>query len=490
MRNIFIFPTCYCLLSFGSVMSYNSPNVAIIGGGVGGTTAAYHIRKAFDEDEPRIDIYEAQKIGGRVATVEIAGRKYEAGASILHHQNKYMYDFIKAFGLRMKDRTHSKMGLYDGQQYVFKESDWNAVTVIRLLWRYGISLIRLDSEINSIIEKFSRIYDLQEKSYSFTTVQDLLAAMDPSMVNMTKYTAKEALLEMDFSDRFIDELALGAMRVNYGQTYNINALVGFISLAGAQPGLWSVYGGNDQVPVHLSEAAQSNTINSWVREIILKDGKFEVRSQNEVDINNNDVNANITTPPLSSHIYDIVVIATPLIDGMSDIKFTGFPEDIKNFPGRYHRTVATFVHGELNWPAVGLHEGEVDDIITINTDLKFNSISAILPIDYTKSSPSVPKVYKVFSQKPLSKEELDRLFMIRHETKVIDWLAYPHYIPPDILVPFKLARRLYYTSGAEWGGSCMEMSAIAGRNVALLAHNEWVGWPERVNKLPKGKDEL
>ena len=40
---------------------------------------------------------------------------------------------------------------------------------------------------------------------------------------------------------------------------------------------------------------------------------------------------------------------------------------------------------------------------------------------------SVPLVWKIFSQTPLTDEDLDSLFLQREETKVVDWLAYPHY---------------------------------------------------------------
>ncbi len=40
---------------------------------------------------------------------------------------------------------------------------------------------------------------------------------------------------------------------------------------------------------------------------------------------------------------------------------------------------------------------------------------------------SLPEVWKVFSQSPLTEEMLDEMFEHREETRVMDWLAYPHY---------------------------------------------------------------
>ena len=68
------------------------------------------------------------------------------------------------------------------------------------------------------------------------------------------------------------------------------------------------------------------------------------------------------------------------------------------------------------------------------------------------------------------------MFNNRSKTVVADWLAYPHYKATENSPwpqPFKLAHNLYYTSAVEWAGSAMEMSAIAAKNVANFAFNEW-----------------
>jgi len=43
---------------------------------------------------------------------------------------------------------------------------------------------------------------------------------------------------------------------------------------------------------------------------------------------------------------------------------------------------------------------------------------------------------------------------------------------------FKLHDALYYVNAIEWAASAMEMSAIGGRNVAILAYNDFL---ERYN---------
>ncbi len=52
-----------------------------------------------------------------------------------------------------------------------------------------------------------------------------------------------------------------------------------------------------------------------------------------------------------------------------------------------------------------------------------------------------------------------------------DWLAYPVYNPPEECPSFVLDSGMFYINGIEKAASAMEMSAIGGKNVALLARN-------------------
>ncbi len=69
----------------------------MIGGGIGGTSAAYFLRNNLGSSAV-IDLYEPNLIGGRVATINIDGRDYESGGSIIHPDNKYMVNFREEFG--------------------------------------------------------------------------------------------------------------------------------------------------------------------------------------------------------------------------------------------------------------------------------------------------------------------------------------------------------------------------------------------------------
>jgi hypothetical protein len=50
--------------------------------------------------------------------------------------------------------------------------------------------------------------------------------MNPEFVKYLSSSIKDVMKKEGFSDRFIDELVMGAMRTNYGQTTDVHGFVG------------------------------------------------------------------------------------------------------------------------------------------------------------------------------------------------------------------------------------------------------------------------
>lgn len=451
------------------------PYIAIIGGGIGGSTCSLYLSRLFGKDNVQIDIYERHKVGGRTGVVELGKSNYEAGASIIHGRNRHLVDIAKEFGLDHRTNViGGKLGIYDGKSFVFRESDFEWLTILKLMWRYGRNVVHWETFINEMLNKFDRIYKHQDDGYAFTSVQNLLMSMDTSFVNLTRITVAEFLEDLGFGKLFVDEMVAAVTRVNYGQTPSLSAFVGSVALAAAQGSLWSVKGGNYLLAEAALRASKAHLFRTKADTITLKDGRYMV-SSTYIDKNNNE--------DTRDKWYDIVIVAAPQTEDLASVKFVGFPHLHSKFPGRYHRTVATFVQGKVNCSYFGLgNNNDVGDIINIDTELNVNSLSVNSPVmDKVTSSDSECHVFKVFSQKPLSDVELKSMFSHIEETKVVDWLAYPHYVPPETLGFFQLHDRLYYTSGIEWIASAMEMSAIAARNVALLAHNQWLDYNDMVD---------
>ena len=59
-------------------------------------------------------------------------------------------------GLKPKKGISGKFGFYDGSEFVYSQGNWDILNTISLLWRYGISLMKLDGLIGEMLNKFER----------------------------------------------------------------------------------------------------------------------------------------------------------------------------------------------------------------------------------------------------------------------------------------------------------------------------------------------
>ena len=104
-----------------------------------------------------------------MATVELAGETFEAGASILHPKNFHAVDFTKMLNLSVKKPPSSESSLslwiWDGEKFVFKTLESKskssivqkivAITNSMLLFvRYGFSLFKMDSFVEVSFSAF------------------------------------------------------------------------------------------------------------------------------------------------------------------------------------------------------------------------------------------------------------------------------------------------------------------------------------------------
>ncbi|GAB6032858.1 Prenylcysteine oxidase-like [Chamberlinius hualienensis] len=460
------------------------PSIAVIGAGIGGASSTHFLRQLF-QTEVEIDVFEKDKVGGRLSTGEVDGQFYEIGGSALHPKNKYMMEFLKTLGLKKRHVFGIRLGQFDGKQFLVMEGDRPINSFGKLFHRYGNSISNWHTVIDQVLSHFLRIYEVQNRGYAFSSVDKLLTSAHPGLLNLTKVTASRYLLQNDLLPVFVNEVATGITRICYGQNTDINALAGTISLAGAKAGLWGVKGGNIKLPQLLIERAKIKPItNSKVTDVsLMANGKFQI----------------ITNGGPTKKEYDMVIVATPLIQNVSQIKFHNFPSNIGNFKGKYQQSVTTLVDGKLKSRMFNVennknnNNNEADDIqeiLTTHENNWFNSISRIYPVDQDEEWNASSTVWKVVSEKALKNEELDEIFEQRKTTLVKSWLAYPHYNPPDQLGPFVLYPGLFYTSAIEWAASAMEMSAIAGKNAALLAYYHWIADETLVDSCNMHKDEL
>lgn len=470
------------LFAFGIITTLNGfdekPRVGIVGAGIGGTSVAFFLRELFGENVD-IDVFEKQHVGGRLAPVTISEQNYNAGGTIIHPGNMYMVNFTNLLGLERDDKAEAgRLGIFDGNDIVFSTSDYTPVTIAKLFWRYGMDAYNIKTWVqNKILKQMNRLYELQKSGHAFSTVEDLLNAMDPDLVSYTKKSVRQLFKDEGFSDRFIDDFVMGAMRLNYGQTPDIHGLVGAVSMAGVEPGLWNVVGGNQLVPMGLLKKSGANLIRGKVTGISLS-------SESSPPVYELDYLPDKTADgaETKSKEYDIVILATPFYQGMTDIKFEDFQNTVTPVKNDFHLTVATFMEGQPNPSYFGVDsiENIPTTIFTTNESLFFNSFSKQKPV----SGKMVEKpVYRVFSNKVPNVNQLKTILPEWSDLRVINWMAYPEY-PSSVQLPsFTLHEQLYHLNAIEMAASAMEMSAVAAKNVALLAYYRYTGQYDKIDEV-------
>uniref|UniRef100_A0A8C8RPV2 Prenylcysteine oxidase 1 n=1 Tax=Pelusios castaneus TaxID=367368 RepID=A0A8C8RPV2_9SAUR len=460
-----------------SELRYPPGKIAIIGAGIGGTSAAYFLRQKFGKDI-QIDVFERGTVGGRLATINVEGREYEAGGAVIHPLNLHMKHFVKELGLSVPENQGGLMGIYNGDEFVFEESSWYIITVLKLLWHYGLNPLRMNMWVEGILDKFMRVYRYQSHDYAFSSTEGLLHALGgDDFIQMLNQTIGETMQKAGFSQKFINEVVTPAMRINYGQSANINGFVGAVSLAGVGSGLWSVKGGNKLICTGLLYASKAQLISGTV--LSVEEKMRSKRTGGTIKLY--EVSYNSTSGPATT-MYDIVFIATPLNHQDSSITFWNLNPSIPEFSNHYHQIVATFVHGRINASFFGYKDPShfyLSGIFTTeNPKLFINSIGVVSPVQNKQEELKQPMrsaIWKVFSKEPLTKDQISLLFSSYDSVKEKKWLAYPHYSVPKKCPPLILHDRIYYLNSIEWAASAMEMSAIAAKNAALLSYHRWYG---------------
>lgn len=253
-----------------------------------------------------------------------------------------------------------------------------------------------------------------------------------------------------------------------------------VSLAGAEPGLWSVLGGNGQIAMSLLKESKASLIEATVISVALVKDELGTGSISyEVEY----VETGSEEKEVKSREYDIVIMAAPIFGSRNKVSFVDFPGPVTSFSQDFHTTIAMFVEGGVNASTFQLSKRDEFPpmLLTVTPDLFFNAISKQTPVGL-ESQPE-REVWKTFLNKVPTEEQIARLFDNRTDLRLVDWLAYPEYKPNMDMPPFMLYDRLYYVNAIESAASAMEMSVIGSRNVALLAWNQWQGYFDKIDEI-------
>lgn len=327
MQRLALLPLLLVLLAASSSLAQQPQppstacRVAVVGAGIGGSAAAYYARELLEDDDGcSIAVFErAVRIGGRVENVSYDdGRPLEIGASILYSKNLHLMNAIDALGLHAGppiwnanssssgSGVDGTMGIWDDKagRLVFRSSEWDLLTALRVLWRYGpVRMWRLRRLVADTLEKFMAIYALQGATdgagdtteeaaatsstacpKGFATPEALWEAV--GLYDLTRISLREYLEEQRVggaSANIVKEVRalcvvlilhvsipkgwrtplytqfVGSVnRVNYNQNNDLNALAGLVSLCPTVTGaVVSVREGNARMAEAMLQTAQA-----------------------------------------------------------------------------------------------------------------------------------------------------------------------------------------------------------------------------------------
>lgn len=297
--------------------------------------------------------------------------------------------------------------------------------------------------VQEMVDRFCLYYSEFESRPVFDNVEEMLKWS--GLHALTQRTLEQELTNAGLSSLLISELITVITRINYGQSVDISGLAGAVSIAGSDPGLWSVDGGNWQLAAGLINHSKTTLhLHEEISSIVDAGGYYVLNS-----VKGNNYSCKVT------------VIATPL----DELNITFDPPVV--VPSRkLQHTFTTFVRGLLNLTYFGFsHASDIPVLIgTLETPVvPFSSISIL------KKYSEEDMAYKMFSRAPADDNLLDLLFSKRTETLRIDWPAYPHYQAPEVFAPIILdGKHLYYINSFENAASTIETSAVAAENVARV----------------------
>ena len=434
--------------------------VAIIGGGIGGSSAAYYLLK---NENINVDIYERRdRVGGRVYSQKVLNETQNFGASFLLKENQVIYKMITDLNVTVKpaeDEDGTNLGIFNDKSILLTLGTYDMINMFKVIWRYGLfSPLKGKKIIQQHLEKFNKIYDLLNNKNTSNTLHELLQKTENEYL-MTS-TIGDYLKQNGVGAKFVDELYNAVIAGIYNQHQEVNAYAGIVALIGSNNSPLSIVGGNDLLVKRIIEDNQANTnfklfLNTTIIEIsrnssifILKDS---LGNENE---------------------YDIVIIACPIVQ--TNITFTNIIiKKNNNSPDKFIAPHLTYVKGSQNPKYFGLKSDESLPKTLISTD---KNKGTLIQIAYFKDD-----IYKLVSEIELSEEQLESEGYFNKGVEIIlkhSWnFAYPqftHYSQNDLenLPEFVLEKNIYYINAIEVAASCMELSMISARNIVNIIENQ------------------
>jgi monoamine oxidase len=248
---------------FSKTASLVSP-VLIVGAGIAGLTAAYHLQQAGIP----VDLIEARgRVGGRlhsVHNVAETGISAELGAEFIDQNHRRVRRLVDALGLELVDLHALQSGLVD--TYFFNQRVWSPHEILR---DFAPIARQMDIDVAKLIA-----------FQSYRTASQAVRQLDQRSI-------AEYLDALPTSDTLREIIAV-AYRAEYGLEIAEQSCLNLLSLIDPHSSRLNLYGtseegfcvkgGNDQIPQRLAQRVrdclQPHTVLESLRS--LPDGRYQV----------------------------------------------------------------------------------------------------------------------------------------------------------------------------------------------------------------------
>ncbi|KAL0083019.1 Prenylcysteine lyase-domain-containing protein [Phycomyces blakesleeanus] len=450
--------------------------VAIIGGGAAGTSAAFWLKNAFENTDIDLHttLYESShRLGGRTMTTPVKGDPalgvIEVGASIFVEANHNLMNATKQFGLNRTTLAaqKQKLGVWDGQNFLFQETGSTYWDGVKFLWRYGSSPLKANRHLDTVLERFELLYE--NDALPYYSIEEAFEGV--GIYELLNTSAQEYLeSRMGVNTIFSEEIVQSATRANYGQDIDtLHALGAMVSLAAKNS--WSIQGGNFKIFEEFAERSgaeiRMETTVKKVEKIHDKQGGYTVTT------NNGD-----------TQIYDAVILAAPF----NPNEILELPVSTGSYVRDYKIVHVTLLAGYPDPSYFSSTENDVPNLIITTGNGLPNAFSKSTAPFTTFAVHRIlengESIVKIFSSTELKEELLDQLFYNRTWTYHQAWNAFPvlhpntdskSSWPPIIIDGFENPGLggLIYVNAFESAISTMETQTIASKNAAKILHTEW-----------------
>ncbi|KAK3306008.1 uncharacterized protein B0T15DRAFT_485483 [Chaetomium strumarium] len=490
--------------------------VAIIGAGPAGSSAAYFLQNFASEAGIHVNITlfeKTDRIGGRTLTInpfDDPAQRVELGASIFVQANQILYGSLAEFGLTTREPDADAdpiMGIWDGDRFVFtidqaKPDWWNTLKVVL---RYGYTAPQRTQQLAAAtIAKFLRIYDAP--IFPFRSLTE--AAQDLGLVEATGVTGEQFLNANSISPLYAHDIIQASTRVNYASNLAlIHGLDTMVSLAAE--GAVAVVGGNWQIfdgMAHRSGATIA--LNTTVVGLEKSQGSASSHPQYTVSTTSGSAPGSTSAYPVA---FDNVVIANPFqFSGISAAEGV-LQSTIDQIPYvQLHVTIfaspSWFKPQFFGLPKSSKPPGMVLTTLA-KTDNSTSGVGGVGKAGFFSLSnlgkaanPQTQQqeyVYKIFSPEKVTPGFLSGLLGAKvpetftGKSSPISWYhphvfhSYPKAYPRVTFQDPIVGEGVYYTSGMESFISTMETNALMGKNVARLIVDDISGgpWEDKQNVL-------